>query len=307
MIDLRKITTEKRNVRTFDIDNMETLDVCRAINEEDKSVPSAVEKVLPQIAKAVDAVAARLQHGGRMFYAGAGTSGRLGVLDAAECPPTYGVPADMVQGIIAGGRQAMFVSQEGAEDSEEAAAADLAERGLTAKDAVVALAASGRTPYAAGALRYAKKQGALTVSVTCSADSLLSSYAEIAVEAVTGPEVITGSTRMKAGTAQKLILNMLSTAVMIKLGKVYQNLMVDVRASNAKLRERARRIVMEAAEVDAERADLLLAAAGGRAKPAIVMQLLHVELAAAEELLRSNGGSVRRISSVKQQNNTVYE
>lgn len=294
MIDLDKITTEKRNPLTMDIDTNDTLSICRIINNEDKKVAEAVEAVLPQIAVAVDSITAHIKIGGRLFYIGAGTSGRLGVLDASECPPTYSVPPELVQGIIAGGEQAMFRAKEGIEDNENAAADDLAAKKITEKDTVIGLAASGRTPYVIGGLKYARRLGAFTVSIACCADSAVGKYADIAIEAVTGPEVVTGSTRMKAGTAQKLILNMISTAVMIKLGKVYQNLMVDVHASNLKLQERARRIVMEATGVSYDTAAEVLGKTGGRVKPAIVMQLLHIDLPAAEKQLLNNCGSIRK-------------
>ncbi len=299
MIDLDKIATEKRNPLTMDIDTKDTLSICRIINNEDKKVPEAVEAVLPQIAAAIDGITERMKIGGRLFYIGAGTSGRLGVLDASECPPTYSVSPELVQGIIAGGEQAMFRAKEGIEDNEKAAADDLADKKPTENDTVVGLAASGRTPYVIGGLEYARQLGIFTVSIACCADSAIGRRADIAIEAVTGPEVVTGSTRMKAGTAQKLILNMISTAVMIKLGKVYQNLMVDVHASNLKLQERARHIVMEATGISYDTAAEILGKTSGRVKPAIVMQLLHIDLQAAEKQLFNNGGYIRKVQNIK--------
>ena len=244
MVNLDKISTEQRNAASEHIDKVSTLDMVTIINNEDKKVPEAVSAILPAIAQAVDLIGEHLNKGGRLFYVGSGTSGRLGVLDAAECPPTYSTAPEMVQGLIAGGEQAMFIAQEGAEDSEQLGREDLQGRKLTGKDVVVGLTASGRTPYVIGALRYAKTLGVATISIACSKDPEVGKVADISLVALVGPEVVTGSTRMKAGTAQKLILNMLSTGAMIKLGKVYSNLMVDVKPTNLKLKERARRIVM---------------------------------------------------------------
>ncbi|MBB5337220.1 N-acetylmuramic acid 6-phosphate etherase [Pectinatus brassicae] len=294
MVNLEKITTERRNPATMNIDNEDTLSICKLINNEDKNVALAIEKILPQIAIAVDNIVDKMKTGGRLFYIGAGTSGRLGVLDAAECPPTYSVPPELIQGLIAGGKEAMFRAQEGAEDNENLAAADLAEKKLTANDVVIGIAASGRTPYVIGGLKFAKKNNAATISIACSAKAPISNISDIALEAVTGAEVITGSTRMKAGTAQKLILNMLSTASMIRLGKVYQNLMVDVNASNDKLYERACRIVMEATDITHEKAAKLLKITGGKVKPAIIMHLMHIDFTAAQKLLKDNDGFIRR-------------
>ena len=267
--ELTALATEEINERTRHIDEADTLAKLRMINDEDKLVAVAVEKVLPQIAEAVDTISDRLKRGGRLFYVGAGTSGRLGILDAVECPPTYGVSPDMVQGIIAGGEQAVFRSREGAEDDEDAGAAALREKQLTAADAVVGIAASGRTPFVIGALKYAAGKGAATVSVACVSDALISGYAKIHIEAVTGAEAVTGSTRLKAGTAQKMILNMLSTCAMIDMGKVIGNLMADVQATNEKLRARARRIVMTVAGCTQEEAQRALDVANGNAKAAI--------------------------------------
>ena len=244
-MNLKNLETEQRNPRTMHIDSMSTLDMVRTVNQEDAAVTQAVETALPDIARLIDGICERLQNGGSLYYIGAGTSGRLGVLDASECPPTYGVSPLLVQGIIAGGDSALRDSSESAEDSPKNGKQDLLSHGFTSRDALVGLAASGRTPYVIGALDYARSIGALTGSVACVSHAAISSHAEIPIEAVTGPEVITGSTRMKAGTAQKLILNMISTCTMIKLGKVYQNLMVDVRPSNEKLVERSLGILQE--------------------------------------------------------------
>ena len=248
-LNLSKLTTESRNENTYDIDRVSTIEMVKKINNEDKKVAEAVEKELPQIAEAIDGIVERMHKGGRLIYIGAGTSGRLGILDASECPPTYGVSEELVQGVIAGGQEAIFRAKEGAEDSRELAIEDLKGRKLTENDTVVGLAASGRTPYVIGGLEYANEVGALTVAVTCNADSAVSKAAKILIAPVVGPEVVTGSTRLKSGTAQKLVLNMLSTGSMIKLGKVYGNLMVDVRSTNEKLVERAKKIVSEATGV----------------------------------------------------------
>jgi N-acetylmuramic acid 6-phosphate etherase len=244
-IDLDRLVTESRNQNTVNIDSVSTLDMLRMINNEDKTVAFAVEKELDRIAEAVDIIHERMARGGRLIYIGAGTSGRLGIVDASECPPTFGTDPELVQGIIAGGRDAVFKSVEGAEDSKEGGLRDARAVGLCEKDVLVGLAASGRTPYVIGALEYANGINAATVAVTCNPDSEMAKVAAIRISPVVGPEALTGSTRMKAGTAQKLVLNMLTTGVMVKLGKVYENLMVDVKASNIKLTERARRIVLQ--------------------------------------------------------------
>lgn len=269
MVNLDKISTEQRNAASEHIDKVSTLDMVTIINNEDKKVPEAVSAILPAIAQAVDLIGEHLNKGGRLFYVGSGTSGRLGVLDAAECPPTYSTAPEMVQGLIAGGEQAMFIAQEGAEDSEQLGREDLQGRKLTGKDVVVGLTASGRTPYVIGALRYAKTLGVATISIACSKEPEVGKIADISLVALVGPEVVTGSTRMKAGTAQKLILNMLSTGAMIKLGKVYSNLMVDVKPTNLKLKERARRIVMTLADCDKETAHRALLAVGGKVRTAV--------------------------------------
>ena len=289
-MNLRNLETEQRNPRTMQIDSMSTLDMVRTINQEDTAVTAAVETALPDIARLIDGICERLSQGGSLDYIGAGTSGRLGVLDASECPPTYGVSPLLVQGIIAGGDSALRNSSEGAEDSPENGRRDLMEHGFTSRDVLVGLAASGRTPYVIGALDYARSIGALTGSISCVSHAALSAHADIAIEAVTGPEVITGSTRMKAGTAQKLILNMLSTCTMIKLGKVYQNLMVDVRPSNEKLVERSLGILTECTGCSREKAEELLRASDYHVKTAILMALTDLNASQARDTLNHAGG-----------------
>lgn len=286
------MVTEQRNPRSMGIDRRSTLEILQIMNEEDAAVTQAVRQALPQIAQAVEMITGRLRGGGRLFYVGAGTSGRLGILDAAECVPTFSTPPELVQGLIAGGEQAITLPVEGAEDRPELGSSDLMARGLTAQDAVVGIAASGRTPYVVGALIYARQVGAATVGISCNAPAPVLDAADIPIPVIVGPEILTGSTRLKAGTAQKLILNMLSTATMIKLGKVYNNLMVDVKVSNQKLAERARRIVREVTGVSTDEAAALLAQTDNEVKPAIVMALLHVsadearaKLAAADGML----------------------
>ncbi|MBS5884416.1 MAG: N-acetylmuramic acid 6-phosphate etherase [Clostridium sp.] len=291
-IDLEKLTTESRNQNTIDIDKVSTLEMVRKINNEDKKVAEAVEAELPKIAEAIDGIVKGMHKGGRLIYIGAGTSGRLGVLDASECPPTYGVSEELVQGIIAGGKEAIFRAKEGAEDSKELAVEDLKFKNLNENDTVVGLAASGRTPYVIGGLNYANEIGALTVAVTCNADSEVSKAAKISIAPVVGPEVVTGSTRLKSGTAQKLVLNMLSTGVMIKLGKVYGNLMVDVRATNAKLFERAKKIVCEATGVQREEAEKILEETNFDVKLSIFMLLSKLNKDEAKTILENNNGYI---------------
>ncbi|GAA0109073.1 N-acetylmuramic acid 6-phosphate etherase [Clostridium tertium] len=291
-IDLEKLTTESRNQNTIDIDKVSTLEMVRKINNEDKKVAEAVEAELPKIAEAIDGIVKGMHKGGRLIYIGAGTSGRLGVLDASECPPTYGVSEELVQGIIAGGKEAIFRAKEGAEDSKELAVEDLKFKSLNENDTVVGLAASGRTPYVIGGLNYANEIGALTVAVTCNADSEVSKAAKISIAPVVGPEVVTGSTRLKSGTAQKLVLNMLSTGVMIKLGKVYGNLMVDVRATNAKLVERAKKIVCEATGVQREEAEKILEETNFDVKLSIFMLLSKLNKDEAKTILENNNGYI---------------
>ncbi|WP_328481206.1 N-acetylmuramic acid 6-phosphate etherase [Streptomyces sp. NBC_00377] len=290
---LESLTTEAFRPELAEIDRLPTLDIARLMNGEDAAVPASVGARLPQIAAVVDAVAARMARGGRLVYAGAGTAGRLGVLDASECPPTFDTAPGQVVGLIAGGPTALVTSVEGAEDSAELAEADLAALTLTPDDTVVGVSASGRTPYAVGAVRYARARGALTVGLSCNAGSALAAAAEHPIEVVVGPELLTGSTRLKAGTAQKLVLNMISTITMIRLGKTYGNLMVDVRASNDKLRARSRRIVALATGADAADVEAALTATGGEVKNAILVLLAGVDGPAATRLLEESGGHLR--------------
>ena len=294
MIDLTKLTTEQQNPRTKTIDEVSALEIVKLINAEDQTVPKAVKKILPDISRAIIVIANRLSHGGRLFYIGSGTSGRLGILDAAECPPTYSTPPELVQGIIAGGTPAIFRAQEGAEDSESAGAEDLKKQKLTNLDVVVGLSASGRTPYVIGALKFAQQTGAYAIAVTCTENPEAATVANLSLTAVTGPEVVTGSTRMKAGTAQKLILNMLSTGSMILMGKVYGNLMVDLQCTNNKLKALARRIVMEATGCDGETADNLLEQSHGVVKPAILMHLSGIDYETAMQKLKDHKGRLKQ-------------
>jgi len=290
-MNLATLPTEAQNSATAHIDQLPTLEMLRMINEEDATVAAAVAAELPHIAKAVDAIVDRFEQGGRLFYIGAGTSGRLGVLDASECPPTFSVTATLFQGIIAGGDGALRDSSEASEDSPEQGAADLASRGFTRQDALIGIAASGRTPYVLGALAHARKLGALTIALTCVPYSAMAEVAEITIAPVTGPEVLTGSTRLKAGTATKLVLNMISTGVMIRAGAVYGNLMVNVQTSNAKLVDRAQRIIVAATGVDQPAAAKLLSEAG-TVKTAIVMQKLSLDRPAAEAKLEAAKGKL---------------
>lgn len=292
--DLARLTSEGRNPDTLDIDTQSALDIVTAINAQDKQVPAAVEKVLPAIAAAVEMIESALRRGGRLIYTGAGTSGRLGVLDASECPPTFSVPHGLVVGLIAGGEAAMFQAQEGAEDNTRQGEQDLRDINLSGKDVVVGIAASGRTPYVIGGLRYARSLAAGTVALACNTGSAIGREADIAIEPEVGPEVITGSTRLKAGTAQKLVLNMLSTAAMIRMGKVYQNLMVDLHASNQKLEARAIRIVMQATGADEATAANALAAADSEVKLAILMLLSGLNKTEARVRLQRGQGVLRR-------------
>ncbi len=294
MIQLNKLPTEQRNPNTADIDRISTLEMVRRINDEDKKVAYAVEQELESVAQAVDAIYESLSSGGRLIYCGCGTSGRLGVLDAAECPPTYSTNPEMVQGIIAGGERAMFKAAEGAEDNADAGREDMQKIGLSAKDIVVGIAASGRTPYVLGAMAYAHEIGAKTVALTCNKASAMNEAADISIGVETGPEVITGSTRMKCGTAEKMVLNMLSTGAMIRLGKVYGNLMVDVMPTNEKLVRRAISIVSTAAGVDEELARQTLEQCGFSVKTAIVMLVRGLGVEEAEKRLGESGGVVAR-------------
>lgn len=293
-MNLEKLLTEARNSDSIDIDNRSSLEIVELINQEDQKVALAIQRILPDIAKAVDCIVAAIQAGGRLFYLGAGTSGRIGILDASECPPTYGTHPELVQGLIAGGTQAIFRAIEGAEDSDTLAAEDLKSKELNESDIVVGIAASGRTPYAIGGLCYAKSIGCRTISLTCSPDSEMSKLADHSLTVLTGPEVIMGSTRMKAGTAQKMVLNMLTTATMIGLGKVYSNLMVDVQTTNLKLKERAKRIVALAAGISSSQAEEALNAASGSAKLAIVMIMSGTSAEEASRLLQAGHGFVAK-------------
>lgn len=292
-LDLGSLITESRNPASEAIDTLPTLDMLRIINAEDQRVAQAVEKTLPEVARLVEAVAAAFRVGGRLIYSGAGTSGRLGILDASECPPTYGTPPGQVVGLIAGGREAVFRAVEGAEDNRALGAEDLRALGFTKTDVLVGIAASGRTPYVLGAMDYARSLGATVAALSSNPGSEMARLAAIAITPVVGPEVITGSSRMKAGTAQKLVLNMITTGAMIRSGKVYGNLMVDVEATNAKLVERQKRIVMEATGCDREAAGEALAAGAGHCKTAIVMILAGLDAAGARALLERHHGFIR--------------
>lgn len=291
---LSKMITEQRNPNSMNIDQLSALELVKVINQEDKQVPLAVEKCLARIAQAVEKIVQAFQNGGRLVYIGAGTSGRLGVLDASECPPTYGVPPEIVVGIIAGGKRALRHPIEGAEDNTERGKADLQAVNFSQKDVLVGIAASGRTPYVIGALEYAKSLGATTVSIASNPNSAMAQIAEIAIDTVVGPEVLTGSSRMKSGTAQKLVLNMLTTASMVMIGKCYSNLMVDVQASNEKLKARAIKIVMEATECDRTVAENTLKIAENNAKLAIMMILSDSDKTTAEQLLSKHHGKLRQ-------------
>jgi N-acetylmuramic acid 6-phosphate etherase len=291
-MNLQALLTEQVNPASRDIDARPTAEILGIMNDEDRKVASAVASEIPAITQAVDRIAEVIRNGGRLFYIGAGSSGRLGVLDAAECPPTFNVSAELVQAIMAGGEAALSKSTEASEDNPESGKRDLAGLGFTAHDALVGIAASGRTPYVLGAVAAARALGALTVGISCTPDSELSRAVEIAITPLCGPEVIAGSTRLKAGTATKLVLNMISTAVMIRLGYVYGNLMVNVTPRNKKLEDRARRIIAESASVGVERAGELLKESGGNVKAAIVMARLAIDRAAAESRLAASGGRI---------------
>ena len=291
--------TEQVNPFTEDIDMVPTSEIVRLINQEDARVAAAVAVELGNIARAIDAIAERMQHGGRLIYIGAGTSGRLGVLDASECPPTFSTPPELVVALIAGGRRAITESVEGAEDEYSLGAQQVAELHVTYNDSVVGVAASGGTPYVLGGIEEARKCGALTVSVACNRPSKLEEAVDIGIAPLVGPEVIAGSTRLKAGTAQKLVLNMLSTGVMVKLGKTFGNLMVDVQTTNSKLRDRARYIVAQACGIDVERSTQILEACDGEVKAAIVSELAGVPPEQARLLLKKSGGMVRKALSLR--------
>ena len=292
-LNLTGMTTEKRNPRTMQLDTMSELEIVTTMNEEDARVPLAIAKKLPQIAQAAHWAAEAFEQGGRLFYMGAGTSGRLGVLDAAECPPTFGVAPGMVVGLIAGGEQAFLKAVEGAEDDRALGQSDLEAYGLNAKDVVIGIAASGRTPYVLGGLAYARSVGCRTAAIACNTGSEIGRAADLAIEVEVGPEVLTGSTRLKSGTAQKLILNMISTASMVRTGKVYQNLMVDVMQNNEKLHTRAENIVIDATGVDRAEARAAIDAADGSVKCAITMLLADCSADEARSRLEKAGGHVR--------------
>lgn len=294
MSELERLVSEDRNPRTMDIDLLPTIDVLRKINDEDRDVPAAIEKVIPEIAAAVDRIVRAFQRGARLVYMGAGTSGRLGVLDASECPPTFGVPESMVVGLIAGGADALVRAAEGAEDDPKQGMNALKEIKLTADDVVVGIAVSGRTPYVIGGLTYAKQVGATTVALSCNARSIIAGMADIAISPLVGPEVLTGSTRLKSGTAQKLVLNMLTTASMIRIGKSYQNLMVDLNPSNKKLVARAVRIVMQTTGCAAQQARQALDQTGNDVKLAILVTITGMGVEEAREALGNAGGFLRK-------------
>ena len=297
---LKSLISESQNPVSLAIDLEDSLGIVSIINEQDHQVSQAITDELPNIARAVDRIVAQLQAGGRLIYIGAGTSGRMGVLDAVECMPTFGVDEDLVTAIIAGGEQAMFRAQEGAEDNADAGAMDLQNINLNKTDVVVGIAASGRTPYVIGALQYARQLGAATIAVSCNPESAISQQADVAIVPVVGPEVITGSTRMKAGTAQKLVLNMLSTASMIKLGKTYHNYMVDVKTTNDKLLARGTRMVMEITGVSQQQAEQTLVQADNSVKTALYMILAGVDKTQAEADLSAADGFLRRALQTRQ-------
>lgn len=289
---LKQLTSEQRNSASLNLDQLSTLEIVQLMNQEDQKVALAVNDQLAQIAQAVEVIVSAFQQGGHLIYQGAGTSGRLGVLDASECPPTFGVPFGQVIGLIAGGDRAIRKAVENAEDNREAGKADLMQIQLSDKDVVVGLAVSGRTPYVLGGLAYAKSLGAKTVAISCNAHSEMAEIADIAITPIVGAEVLTGSSRLKAGTAQKMVLNMLSTASMVLMGKCYQNLMVDVQATNEKLRHRAVNIVMQATECDCDTAKHYLSLADNQAKLAIMMILGNLDKAQASALLTQSQGKL---------------
>lgn len=296
-MNISHLATEKQNENSINIDCMETIDLVKTINNEDKLVAQAIEKVLPDIAKAIDLGAERFNRGGRLIYIGAGTSGRLGALDAIELTPTYSVPPTRAFGILAGGKKAMYEAVEGAEDSKELAIADLKSIELTSDDVVISIAASGRTPYSLSAIDYANKINALTISVTCTENNPMSQTAQVGISPVVGPEVITGSTRMKAGTAQKMVLNMLSTGIMVKTGKVYKNLMINVQATNSKLVERSINILMQALSIGREEAAGLFTSAGNRVNVAIVMHEYQLSQSDAQTFLAEHDNRIVRLAN----------
>jgi N-acetylmuramic acid 6-phosphate etherase len=292
--EFNRLITEERNEHTMDLDLLETAELVERIQQEDFAIAQSVQKVIPEIAKAVDIAANKLRQGGRMIYFGAGTSGRLGVLDATECSPTFGVDLTQVQACIAGGKEAMFRSFENAEDSKEMGMEDAHTAQITKNDVIVGITASGRTPYVLGAVQKAKEQGAATIAVVNNLDSPLSQLCDVTIAAIVGPEALTGSTRMKAGSAQKMVLNLLSTGTMVRLGKVYENLMVDLKPTNEKLRERAVSIISILGDVPRHLAEGALVASHDRAKTAILMVKRKIGRAQAEELIVKSGGSLRK-------------
>ncbi|MED4701440.1 N-acetylmuramic acid 6-phosphate etherase [Lysinibacillus capsici] len=296
---MTKLTTEGYHPDTTNLDLMSTIEIVKLMNEEDKKVPLAIEKVLPEIEQAITAVVHALKNGGRLFYVGAGTSGRIGLLDAVECPPTFSTSPKLVQAILAGGADAVMIAIEGAEDNLSLGEVELQKHQLTDQDVVIGIAASGRTPFVKGALNYAQQLGAKTISLVSNAHSIISKHADITIEVITGPEILTGSTRLKAATAHKQILNMITTTTMIKLGKVYKNLMVDVHASNFKLRERAKQIVCEVTGVSYSQAESVLEQNNYQVKLAIVVLLTNATIEEAKELLAQSEGHVRRAVALK--------
>ena len=297
-VNIKHLTTEKRNPKTMCLDNMSTREFLEVMNEEDATVALSIKEALPKIEEAVKHIIEAFHNGGRLIYVGSGTSGRLGVLDAVECPPTFST-ADEVVGIIAGGSSAFVKAKEGSEDSFEGGIADIIDAGVCENDVVVGIAASGRTPHTLGALTKANELGAYTVSIACNKNSEIGKVAKTAIEVETGPEVITGSTRLKAGTAQKMILNMLSTASMVGIGKTYQNLMVDLKPTNNKLVERSKRIIMEATSCTYEEAGDLFEKSGKHVKSAIIMKLLECDVNKAKELLNENNGFINKVVTNK--------
>ena len=298
-MEISHLATEKQNDKTTRIDRMTTLELVQTINDEDKKVAHAVEKVLADIAKAIDLGAERFQRGGRLIYIGAGTSGRLGALDAIELTPTYSVSPTRAFGLLAGGKEAMFTAVEGADDSEELAVSDLEAIQLQEADVLIAIAASGRTPYTLSAIHYGNAINALTISVTCTENNPMSETAQVAIAPIVGPEVITGSTRMKAGTAQKLVLNMLSTGIMVKTGKVYQNLMINVQATNSKLIKRSIHILMQALSIERDEAAKLFESAGNKVNVAIVMHEYQLSAEEAQAFLAENDNRIIREDNEK--------
>lgn len=296
-MDLSKLTTEKRNPASMKLDQMATMEMLQVINEEDKTIAYAVEEVLPTVQVIVEKIVASLQKGGRLFYIGSGTSGRIGMLDASECPPTFMTDPETVQTVMAGGNNAFFQAVENAEDDEKQGSQDMELRRPTKYDVVIGITASGRTPYPIGAIKYAKSQGAYTVGLSSNKKSLINQFTDEGIEVIVGPEVLAGSTRMKAATAHKMVLNMISTATMVKLGKVYENLMVDLNASNYKLKERAKSIIMEITQLPYEKAEEILQKTNYEVKPAIVMSETAATYAEAKTALQENQGNVREAIS----------